>query len=75
MHSFFHRYLNSKNYGHNIEDSKVFRHSREVLEAKMKELKALRKGNHTKASEPFTEKELDTDTRYCFQNLLGTGTY
>ena len=50
MHSSFHRYLNSTNNGHNIKGSEVFCLSREVIVAKIKELKALGKGNYTKAS-------------------------
>jgi len=36
-------YLNSKDYGHNIRTSEPFKHSREVLLAKMNELKQIEK--------------------------------
>lgn len=70
MHSSFHRHLNLKNYAHNIKSSGIFRHSRDVLTAKMKELKSIGKGNRSRASEPFSEAEL----KICAdKNLLGIG--
>jgi hypothetical protein len=70
MHSSFSRYLNSKQYGHNIKDSLVFNHSRQVLLAKMKELKSMGKGNRSHAAHSFTQKELEICAQ---QNLLGAG--
>lgn len=72
MHSSFHRHLNLKEYGHNIKTSSLFRHSRDVLMAKMKELKSLGKGNKSRASQPFSEHEL----KICAENnLIGTGMF
>lgn len=63
------RYLRDNNYQSNIKTDSKFRHSREVLAAKMKELKQLGKGNRPQASESFTSEEL---TVLKSQNLLGT---
>jgi hypothetical protein len=70
MHSSLFRYLNDKQYDHNIKTSDSFRHSREVLMSKMKELKQLGKGNKPRAAQAFTSEELAK----LFQlNLLGLG--
>jgi len=69
MHSSIHRYLGSKNYGVNIKQDELFRHSRDVLAAKMKELKTIGKGNLPSASRPFTDNELRI---FIEKDLLGT---
>jgi len=70
MHNSLMRYLNAKNYGHNIKTSDIFRHSREVLSSKIKELKHLGKGNRPHASQSFSNDELFK----LFQlQLLGVG--
>jgi hypothetical protein len=70
MHSSLFRYLNSKDYGHNIKTSEIFRHSRDVMSSKMKELKQLGKGNRPNAAQPFTSDHIDM---FYKQNILGTG--
>jgi hypothetical protein len=71
MHSSIDRYLSVKGYQGNLKADDAFRHSRGVLAAKQKELKQLRKGNKPRATQPFTDDELDI----CFErHLLGTGT-
>lgn len=69
MHSSINRYLVSKNYAVNIKQAEVFRHSRDVLNAKMKELKTFGKGNLPNASQPFTDTEFDILAQ---KELLGT---
>ena len=51
------RYLRDNNHKYNIKQDQQFRHSRQVLIAKMKELKQLGKGNRPKASEAFIADE------------------
>lgn len=70
MHNSLFRYLNSKDYGHNIKTSELFKHSREVLSAKMKELKQLGKGNRPHAAQPFTPDEI---AMMFEKNILGIG--
>ena len=60
------RYIRDNNYKYNIKQDQQFRHSRQVLTAKMKELKQLGKGNHPKA---FTADELD---KLLERKVLGT---
>jgi len=70
MHSSIHRYLCSKNYQCNIKADDIFKHSRDVLAAKQKELKQLGKGNKPQAAQPFT----DDDIMKMFQlQILGIG--
>ena len=52
------RYLQDNNYKYNIKQDQQLRHSRQVLTAKMKELKQLGKGNRPKSSEAFIADEL-----------------
>jgi hypothetical protein len=70
MYSSVSRYLISKEYEHNLKTSELFRHSREVLSAKMKELKQLGKGNRPHAAEPFTTDEI---AKMYEMNILGVG--
>jgi hypothetical protein len=70
MHNSLYRYLNSKDYGYNIKTSELFKHSREVLSAKMKELKQLGKGNRPHAAQPFTPDEI---AMMFEKNILGIG--
>jgi len=70
MHSSIHRYLSAKGYNGNIKADDAFRHSRDVLAAKQKELKQLGKGNKPRAAQPFTEEEIDT---MFSLNILGSG--
>jgi len=58
MHSSIYRYLSNTSYGINIKQDERFRHSREVLAAKMKELKSLGKGNLPNAAQPFNDEEI-----------------
>lgn len=58
MHSSIHRYLNENGYSSNIKADDAFRHSRDVLSAKKKELKQLGKGNRPKAALPFSSQEI-----------------
>ena len=69
MHSSIHRYLGAHGYLMNIKTDERFRHSRDVLSAKMKQLKSIGKGNKPNASQPFTDNELATFTTL---QLLGT---
>jgi hypothetical protein len=71
MHSSFHRYLAGKQYPANLKEDSCFKHSRDVLGAKMKELKKLGKGNKPHAAEPFTTSELEMLAEH---HLLGSGT-
>jgi len=70
MHSSIHRYLSDKHYQANIKDNDRFKHSRDVLCAKMKELKKLGKGNKPNAAEPFSPDEIRT---FVEQHMLGAG--
>jgi hypothetical protein len=70
MHSSFFRYLNSKDYKYNIKTSHMFRHSRDVLSSKMKELKKLGKGNKPQAAESFTSEEV---AKMYEMQVLGVG--
>jgi len=54
----------------NIKADDAFRHSRDVLAAKQKELKQFGKGNKPRATQPFTEAEIAT--MFSFQ-ILGSG--
>jgi len=72
MQSSFHRYLVGKGYKFNLKQDDLFRHSRTVLSAKMKELKQLGKGNRPNAAEPFTQDELRTLMEL---QLIGTSKY
>ena len=72
MHSSIYRYLNNKSYGVNIKQDKQFRHSREVLAAKIKELKSLGKGNLPNAAQPFTDDEMRI---FVAKDLLGTSEF
>jgi hypothetical protein len=58
IHSSIHRYLLSKAYGSNIREDEAFRHSRDVLSAKMKQLKSKGKGNKPNAALVRFEKNL-----------------
>lgn len=72
IHSSMHRYLSLKAYGYNIKEDECFRHSRDVLSAKMKQLKSMGKGNKPNASVPFT----DNDVEICYEKqLLGNSKY
>lgn len=70
MHSSMFRYLNFSDYGHNIKTSELFRHSRDVMTSKMKELKQLGKGSKPNAAQPFTTDHI---AMLYEQNILGTG--
>lgn len=70
MQGSFHRYLCDKGYEVNVKADSHFKHSRDVLKAKMKELKQLGKGNKPHAAEPFTPEELQA---FVERNLLGAG--
>jgi len=72
IHSSICRYLRHKNYLADIKQDEVFRHSREVLVSKMKELKLLGKGKCPRASQPLTNKEI------CIlieKDILGTSEF
>jgi len=71
MHGSLYRYLAARGY-ENIKHSDLFRHSREVLAAKMKELKTLGKGNKPNASQPFTKEDFEILLQ---KNLIGTGKF
>lgn len=70
MHSSMFRYLNSKDYGHNIKTSELFKHSRDVMCSKMKELKQLGKGTRPNAAQPFSTDHI---AMLHEKNLLGAG--
>ena len=72
MQASFHRYLKDNKYEWNIKTDNKFSHSRDVLAAKMKELKQLGKGNHPQASQSFTNEELKA---IFDKNLLGTSKF
>jgi len=72
IHSSIHRYLSLKAYGSNIKEDECFRHSRDVLSAKMKQLKSMGKGNKPNASLPFTENDIEI---FCEKQLLGKSKY
>ena len=72
MQASFHRYLKDNKYEWNIKTDNKFSHSRDVLAAKMKELKQLGKGNHPQASQSFTNDELKA---IFDKNLLGTSKF
>jgi hypothetical protein len=63
------RYLNEKR-NINILKDKEFQHSRDVIDAKRKELKGKGLGNKKNRSDPFTSEDIYSLYR---QNLLGTG--
>ena len=52
------RYLWDNNFKYNIKQDQQFLHTRQVLTAKMKELKQFGKGNRPKTLEAFTKDEL-----------------
>lgn len=62
------RYLNEKR-NINILKDKELQHSRDVIDAKRKELKGKGLGNKKNKADPFTSEEIDSLYR---QNLLGT---
>jgi len=68
IHNAIYRHLSSKNYPHNIKTSELFTHSRDVLTAKMKELKQIGKGNKPNAAQSFTADEIVLLIQH---NLLG----
>jgi len=70
MHSSIHRYLCSKNYQCNIKADDAFKHSRDVLAAKQKELKQLGKGNKPLAAQPFTDDDI---MKMFHLQILGIG--
>jgi len=70
IHSSIYRHLSSKNYPHNIKTSELFTHSRNVLTAKMKELKQIGKGNKPHAAQSFTADEIILLIQH---NLRGVG--
>lgn len=72
MHSSIYRYLSNKGYGVNIKQDDRFRHSREVLAAKMKELKSLGKGNLPNVAQPFTDDEIRI---FVQKDLMGTSEF
>ena len=59
IHSSIQRHLSSNGYAGDIKKDKEFVHSRNVIAAKKKELKKLGKGNKKRASQSFTEEELN----------------
>jgi hypothetical protein len=64
------RYLSDNGSIYNIKADGCFKHSRDVLAAKKKELKQLGKGNKPNASKSFS----NSDIEILFEkNLLGTG--
>lgn len=65
------RYLREKGAG-NINADEAFRHSRQVLAAKKKELKTQGLGNKKNRAEPFAESDI---ARLKEKNLLGAGQY
>lgn len=58
FHSSVHRYLSEKQYGCNIMSDDIFKHSRDVLQAKKKLLKSQGKGNKDRAAQPLTQEEV-----------------
>ena len=58
MYSSINRYLEGKSYPKNIKSDQAFRHSRNVLQTKIKELKEMGKGNHPNAAQYFTAEEI-----------------
>lgn len=72
IHSSIHRYLTDHNYDHNIKESMIFQHSRQVLLAKLKQLKQLGKGNKPNSSQPFTSDDL---LIMRSKNIIGSGKF
>jgi hypothetical protein len=70
MHASIHRYLSDKQYAANIKADDRFRYSRDVLSAKMKELKIIGKSNKPRAASAFTPDEIDS---FLQHQLLGAG--
>lgn len=70
--SSFARKLSEVGYGHDILKSPAFKHYRDVLAAKRKELKGKGLGNRKNRADPFTNEELNI---LWDQGLLGAGTY
>ena len=66
------RHLKKAGHNINIKTDIRFQHSRDVLEAKMKELKQMGKGKKPNLAPPFTESEIDILYK---KNLLGTSKY
>jgi hypothetical protein len=59
IHSSIFRHLRNTSYGINIKQDERFVHSRNVLSAKLKELKQLGKGNRPHAAESFSTEEIE----------------
>ena len=55
----FERHLRNKNYGHSVIHGIEFVKVREVLQAKMKELKSEGRGNKPQRAEPITDNEIE----------------
>lgn len=72
MHSSIFRYLRDLKYECNIKQDMRFQHSRNVLSAKLKELKQLGKGNNPNAAQSFAPEELDVLVN---KNVLGTSKF
>ena len=69
IHSSVFRHLWEAGYNVSIKTDVRFQHSRDVLQARMKELKQLGKGKKSNEASLFTESEIDILYK---KNLLGT---
>jgi hypothetical protein len=72
MHASIHRYLIDNLYSANIKEDYFFKHSRDVLSAKVKQLKKLGKGNKPHAAQPFSSEDL---SKLYEMKLLETGEF
>ena len=70
--SSIHRYLQEHNYGWNIIQDDLFKHSRDVLSSKRKALKQSGLGNKRNRADAFTDDEITT---LRSRNLLGEGKF
>ena len=70
--SSFARTLSEAGYEHDIHKSPAFKHSRDVLAAKRKQLKGKGLGNRKNRADPFTKDELNL---LWDKGILGAGTY
>jgi len=66
------RYFAEKKVLVNIIEDKEFKHSRDVLLSKRKQLRQMGKGNRPNRAEPFTKEEIQI---LYEKNYLGTGNY
>ena len=59
-----------KNYAWELKSDPAFKHSREVLQAKRKSLKAAGKGNKDRQAEPFSQEEIES---LKAKGMIGSG--